>query len=273
MVGKHHYQRCLDDLEGLIISRMFELTKMNMSQTGMCSYPVYLPTNTHLGYKLHKHIATALRVHSQAIHNALNCYNAATSAVSPPHPTLSWNDVVEYVFLANFDLLQDSHQDVRDRPWTNPACHVVVDHHFKLEHTCEEIQHLNVKIRCVVTYIWDEDMLLHSKETEIMQVNAGLAYQVKIYRMEQGHFNVQHMDHFKKLAALPEFTGSIIPGTSTVLRSGVDNAMVVDKQQITPELMARHKAMRMTKLIRRMTKMIRQMRTSRPWCLCSCPSP
>ena len=39
MVGKH----CLDDLEGFIISRMFELMKMNMSQTGMCSYPVYLP--------------------------------------------------------------------------------------------------------------------------------------------------------------------------------------------------------------------------------------
>jgi hypothetical protein len=60
MVGKHHYQCCLDDLEGLIISRMFELTNMNMSQTGMCSYPVYMSTNTHLGYKLHKHIATAL---------------------------------------------------------------------------------------------------------------------------------------------------------------------------------------------------------------------
>jgi len=29
------YQRCLDELEGLIVSRMFELTKMNMSQTGM----------------------------------------------------------------------------------------------------------------------------------------------------------------------------------------------------------------------------------------------
>jgi hypothetical protein len=34
MAGKRRYQRCLDDLEGLIVSRMFELTKMNMSQTG-----------------------------------------------------------------------------------------------------------------------------------------------------------------------------------------------------------------------------------------------
>jgi hypothetical protein len=34
-VSKRLYQRCLDSLEGLIVARMFELTKMNMSQTGM----------------------------------------------------------------------------------------------------------------------------------------------------------------------------------------------------------------------------------------------
>jgi hypothetical protein len=34
MVGKRRYQRCLDSLEGLVVSQMFELTKMNMSQTG-----------------------------------------------------------------------------------------------------------------------------------------------------------------------------------------------------------------------------------------------
>ena len=115
-------------------------------------------------------------MHSQAICNALDCYNAAAPALSPPCPTLSWNDVVEYAFLANFDLLQDSRQDVHDRLWTNPACHVVIDHHFKLEHACEEIQCLNVEVHHVVTYIQDEDVLLHLKETGIMQVNPGLAY-------------------------------------------------------------------------------------------------
>jgi hypothetical protein len=34
LVGKRRYQCCLDELEGLIVSRMFELTKMNLSQTG-----------------------------------------------------------------------------------------------------------------------------------------------------------------------------------------------------------------------------------------------
>jgi hypothetical protein len=33
-VSMRQYQHCLDTLEGLVVARMFELTKMNMSQTG-----------------------------------------------------------------------------------------------------------------------------------------------------------------------------------------------------------------------------------------------
>ena len=34
-VVKRRYQRCFDNLDGLIVVRMFELSKMNMSQTGL----------------------------------------------------------------------------------------------------------------------------------------------------------------------------------------------------------------------------------------------
>jgi hypothetical protein len=34
LVAMRKYQRALDQLEGLIVARMFELTKLNMSQTG-----------------------------------------------------------------------------------------------------------------------------------------------------------------------------------------------------------------------------------------------
>lgn len=34
LTSRRRYQRCLDELEGLVVSRMFELTKMNMSETG-----------------------------------------------------------------------------------------------------------------------------------------------------------------------------------------------------------------------------------------------
>ncbi|KAF8811520.1 hypothetical protein BYT27DRAFT_7011232, partial [Phlegmacium glaucopus] len=34
LVGRCHYQQCLDELEALIVSCMFELTKVNLSQMG-----------------------------------------------------------------------------------------------------------------------------------------------------------------------------------------------------------------------------------------------
>jgi hypothetical protein len=41
-VSMRQYQRCLDTLEGLVVARMFELTKMNMSQTGeLLIYCIY----------------------------------------------------------------------------------------------------------------------------------------------------------------------------------------------------------------------------------------
>jgi hypothetical protein len=50
-VSKRRYQRCLDNLEGLIVARMFELTKMIMSQTGKSAHITFL-SNTHLKLRL-----------------------------------------------------------------------------------------------------------------------------------------------------------------------------------------------------------------------------
>ena len=120
-------------------------------------------------------------------------YNTAASTLSPPRPNLSWDDVVEYAFLADFDLLRDSRQDVRARPWTKPAFHIMIDQHFKLQCAHEEIQRLNVEIRRVVTYIHDEDRFLWVKEAEVRKVSTALAHQVAKYRLERGRANDRHM--------------------------------------------------------------------------------
>lgn len=41
MVTKREYQRCLDKLEGLVVQRIFEMTKMNMSQTGALTLSLF----------------------------------------------------------------------------------------------------------------------------------------------------------------------------------------------------------------------------------------
>ncbi|KAJ6583736.1 hypothetical protein B0H10DRAFT_1962028 [Mycena sp. CBHHK59/15] len=106
LVGKRRYQRCIDELEKLVVSRLFELTNMNQSKSG---------------YKMRKHMAVALESRSKAIKAALVRYNTAAAALPEPRPPLSWEEVVEYTFLADFDLLRDSNRvDPSQRPWALP---------------------------------------------------------------------------------------------------------------------------------------------------------
>ena len=91
-----------------------------------------------------------------------------------------------------------------------------------------------MEIRRVVTYIRDEDKFLRSKEAVIMLENPGLARQVGIHRMERGRFNARHMERFRKLASLPGYSGTILPGTSTKLSQDHDgeNTMDVDEETV-----------------------------------------
>ncbi|KAF9471146.1 hypothetical protein BDN70DRAFT_763402, partial [Pholiota conissans] len=92
-VTMRRYQCSIDALEGLIVTRMFKLTKMNMSQTG---------------YSMQKHITNTLKARSQAIHTCLDKFNLATLALNPPRPTLDWDEVMAYTFLSDFNLLCDT---------------------------------------------------------------------------------------------------------------------------------------------------------------------
>ncbi|RDB14988.1 hypothetical protein Hypma_016140 [Hypsizygus marmoreus] len=156
MVSKRHYQWCLDTLEGLVISRMFELTKMNMFQTA---------TEAHW---------ECSQGPSQAVRTALEKYNIAAKALSPSCPELSWDMVVEYAFLADFDLLSDTREDVCECPWATPAARILMDQHFKILRAHEEIKRLNIEIPRLVTYIRDEEAFLKEREGTIGETDSSL---------------------------------------------------------------------------------------------------
>ncbi|KAJ7727652.1 hypothetical protein DFH07DRAFT_871547 [Mycena maculata] len=200
MVRKRRYQRALDHLQGLIISRMFELAKCNMSGTG---------------YKLRKHIAKALQARSKAVKNAITRYNAAAESMTPSKPTLDWDEVVEYAFLADFDLLREGREDIRGELWAQPAGRAAMDQHYKLLRADEEIERLNIEIRRLVTYMRDEGEFLGREEGRLREEGkVGLAVQVGLLRMERGRFTSLHMSRLVKLSKEPGFTGDLVPGIS-----------------------------------------------------------
>ncbi|KAJ7270013.1 hypothetical protein B0H12DRAFT_997107, partial [Mycena haematopus] len=198
LVRKRRYQRALDNLERLIISRMFELKKCNMAGTG---------------YKLRKHIAKALQARSKALQAAIIRYNDAANALTPPRENLDWADVVEYAFLSDFDLLRDAREDIRQEPWALPSGRAAMDQHFKILRANEEIQRLNIEIRRFVTYMRDEEAFLVREEESLRdEGEAGLAQQVRLLRMQRTRFTAVHMERLTKLSKVTGFTGSISPG-------------------------------------------------------------
>lgn len=159
---------------------------------------------------MRKHIASALKARSQAIRTALDRYNLAASALSPPRPLLDWDEVVAYAFLSDFDLLRDTRQDIRTRPWATPAARLATDQWYKLRRAEEEIKRLNIEIARLQKYISDEDRVLRSKEEEIARTDRPLARQIWLYRMERGRFNDHHRKILNDIYSLPGFSGDVI---------------------------------------------------------------
>ncbi|KAJ7710754.1 hypothetical protein B0H17DRAFT_840402, partial [Mycena rosella] len=88
LVVTRQYRLCVNKLEELVLKRLFELTKMNMSQTGECCFP-HIPS------------------YCQGASAALARYNVAAQSLTPKRRKLTWDEVMEYAFLSDFDILRD----------------------------------------------------------------------------------------------------------------------------------------------------------------------
>ncbi|KAF8198229.1 hypothetical protein K438DRAFT_1584329, partial [Mycena galopus ATCC 62051] len=200
-IKNHKYQAALDSIEEIIVARLLEMTKIHQSATG---------------YKMRTHIAKALQSRSKGIRNAIERYNSVALNMDPPMPTLSWEEVVNFGFLSEFDLLRDTRDGVRSRPWTRRNYRLAMDSYFKILRAREEIKRLNIEIKRVVTWINDEDLFLRKKEEEYNQSDPPLAFQIQIsmYRQRCARSDTNHMHRFWALAKTPGFTGSVEPGVS-----------------------------------------------------------
>ncbi|KIK22288.1 hypothetical protein PISMIDRAFT_11754 [Pisolithus microcarpus 441] len=206
LVANSKYQRCLDQLESLIVAWIFELSKMNHAGTG---------------YKLRKHIAKALKACSAAIHTALDRFNTAARTCSPPHPQLTFKEVVEYTFLADFDLLHNATcEDISQRPWATPAACAAMDQYFKVRRVEEEIKCLDVEVHRTITYLHDEAHYVKACIAQLQVSHPPLAYQVQLHYNVCAKFTNHHLRLLTKIAHLPGFTGTILPGKSMKTNPG-----------------------------------------------------
>ncbi|KAG1750458.1 uncharacterized protein EDB91DRAFT_1045863, partial [Suillus paluster] len=77
-------------------------------------------------------ISKALQWRSEAIWKAITRYNVQAVAVNLLCPNISWKDIADYSFLAEFDLLHHSRADIRSNDWAKPAHREATTKYFKL---------------------------------------------------------------------------------------------------------------------------------------------
>ncbi|KAJ6501298.1 hypothetical protein DFH09DRAFT_944884 [Mycena vulgaris] len=142
LVASRHYRLAMNRLEQLVVKRLFELTKMNMSGTGICAK-------------------------KKPFRAALQRYIEAAMSFSPPRHQLTWQEVIDFTFLSDFDILRDPERNAAIRPWATPGARELMDTYFKIKCVREEIKRLNIEIHRFVTYIMDKKVFLLVKEAEV----------------------------------------------------------------------------------------------------------
>lgn len=193
-IKERHYNRCLDQLCHLLIQRLFELQKTQLESTG---------------YKLRRHIIKALKRRGLTIRTALNAYNKAAREISPPRPTVTFKEIINYAWLAHFDLLRVSRNNINDKQWTQPHVRVLMDQWYKLQRAHEEIKRLNVEIKRLQTWLrddadaWEEALANDDLKTTF----PGLWADMRQRAQRQGAIRAYVQVWIDKSYRLPSFSG------------------------------------------------------------------
>jgi hypothetical protein len=191
------------------------------------------------------HIAKALQRHSETIHRALAEYNMEALKLTPPHPKLTWKQIVDYTFLAEFDMLRNSCTDIRSELWTQPARREATIKHLEIERARDEIQCLNLEIRRVRTRIHDETLQAQSVIDKLRDTQPALAAELAKRTSLRSMVNAIHIGRLNRTESLDGFSG--MPGIGVavvrvnegdfalvdeVLNRELENVHIVDDEEV-----------------------------------------
>ncbi|KAG1851168.1 hypothetical protein F4604DRAFT_1934181 [Suillus subluteus] len=191
----HKFRQVLDNLQRLVVQRLFELSKANMAGTG---------------YKLRMHIGKAIKTRSKAIQSALAEYNELALSMQPPAPHLEWNDIVNYGFISEFELLKlaySQHPEILSKPWTVPGNREVATKFFKILRAREEIVRLNVEVCRLRTAISDGDARLRSCISRLRDSDLDLSAEIEEIRRDRLRVDAVHQVRLDCIESLVGFSG------------------------------------------------------------------
>jgi hypothetical protein len=118
-----------------------------------------------------------LRTHAEAIRHALNDYNKAAEQLDPSRDWLTWEQVINTVTLADFDMLHDTQTDIQLLPWAQPAHCEASNLYFGIVCAREEIKQLNIEICHLITFMFDDHADYYHAVASNLVRNTSLAHE------------------------------------------------------------------------------------------------
>ncbi|KAE9387274.1 hypothetical protein BT96DRAFT_837850 [Gymnopus androsaceus JB14] len=139
-----------------------------------------------------KHIAQSLKNRSKSIQNAIIAYNEAAAVLTPPCRKITWDEIVDFSYLLEFDILHDTHEDVREKKWATLQNRLLMSQFFKYIHAEEEIAWVHVEVKRLLTHMVDKEQEVCGKAKEVEVEDPALVLQLCLYWMEQSWYNQLH---------------------------------------------------------------------------------
>lgn len=158
------------------------------------------------------HIAKSLQTRCKTIRRAVTAYNTAAASLSPPLPALDWTRVSQYGFLEEFNLLQGTHNDVREKLWASPVIRETIKLRRRLARAKEEIERLNVEVRRLHTSIRDEYRLFKTVLFSLKTAGSPLYGPVHDFTAYRRRINAILLERIWQIYVLPGFSGVKGPG-------------------------------------------------------------
>jgi hypothetical protein len=144
------------------------------------------------------------------VNQLLDEYNE--QAMSIGRPVLDFQQVVEYSFLSDFELLHHMRDDITQRPWAIPVVRTAMISWMKTERAKEEIVRLHVEARRLKTYIRDSSLARRNAIQDLRWTDPALTAELEERHSAQSSLDTVLLRQLHKMQLLPGFLGRIIPG-------------------------------------------------------------
>jgi hypothetical protein len=159
------------------------------------------------------HIRKHLEARSKTIKVALAAFNRAARLIGRGDEKLTFEKVIEKDFLSQFDLLRDTRQEVRTKPWADIQNRLLRDRFYKVERAREEIARLNIEIPRIRDWIEKERWTYVESIDHLSSMDNCLAAELSL------RLSTLELSFGKILSKLDEcqqlsgYTGEMLPNT------------------------------------------------------------